>query len=231
MLRQFSEHLARHQLVPGRRQAQFSDAASAEPKLAGVDASWLLVVAAYLFGTFPTAVLVGRVVGHDPTSEGSNNPGATNMYRIAGKRAGALVLLADLGKGLFATGLGQSVGGKSLAVACGAAAVVGHIFPAQRRFRGGKGVATLGGMSLVAWTWPAVIALGVWVGGLILGRRAALASMGAAAAMAVGTAVVGRPLWEIVTAALLAALVVIRHRSNIERMLGRHPSENSVASR
>src|SRR5689334_17894800 len=102
----------------------------------------VLVPLAYLAGMFPTARLVGGRTGHDPTHEGSGNPGASNVYRLAGRRAGAMVFLGDFAKGALAAGVGLAVGGRALGLACGAAAVAGHIAPVTRRFRGGKGVAT-----------------------------------------------------------------------------------------
>ena len=71
-----------------------------------MDLAWLLVVPAYLLGTFPTAILVGRREGRDPTQEGSGNPGASNTFRTMGRRAGAIVLLGDVAKGALAAGDG-----------------------------------------------------------------------------------------------------------------------------
>ena len=71
-----------------------------------MDLAWLLVVPAYLLGTFPTAILVGRRAGRDVTQEGSGNPGASNTFRTLGRRAGALVLLGDVAKGGLAAGIG-----------------------------------------------------------------------------------------------------------------------------
>src|SRR5690606_22544211 len=87
------------------------------------------VVASYAAGTLPTAQLVGRHWGVDPTATGSRNPGATNVYRTAGRRAGALTLVGDLCKGAVAAGAGWALGGHGLGVACGVAAVVGHVLP------------------------------------------------------------------------------------------------------
>ena len=84
-----------------------------------MDLAWLLVVPAYLLGTFPTAVLVGRHEGHDVTSEGSGNPGASNTYRTMGRRAGAIVLLGDVAKGAVAAGMGLATGNRAVGVACG----------------------------------------------------------------------------------------------------------------
>ena len=105
----------------------------------------VVVVAAYLLGTFPTAALIGRMTGHDPTAEGSGNPGATNVLRTSGRGAGVAVLAVDVAKGALAVGLGLLVGDHTLGVIAGAAAVLGHVAPVGRRFRGGKGVATAAG--------------------------------------------------------------------------------------
>ena len=95
-----------------------------------------LVVGAYLLGTLPSAHYVAGRRGFDPTREGSGNPGATNVFRVAGTRAGMIVFAADMGKGAVATTAGLIVGGRSLATVCWAAAVVGHVLPVTRRFRG-----------------------------------------------------------------------------------------------
>ena len=88
-----------------------------------------MVALGYLLGTIPTAERVGRRVGHDPTLEGSGNPGASNVFRTAGARAGAMVFAGDVVKGMVATGIGLAAGDRMLALACGAAAVVGHVAP------------------------------------------------------------------------------------------------------
>jgi acyl phosphate:glycerol-3-phosphate acyltransferase len=87
------------------------------------------VAGAYLLGTFPTARLATRRRGVDPTAAGSGNPGATNVYRTAGRRAGVLTLAGDVIKGAGAAALGWAIGGHGLGVACGVAAVVGHVAP------------------------------------------------------------------------------------------------------
>ncbi|HEY5888757.1 MAG TPA: glycerol-3-phosphate acyltransferase, partial [Acidimicrobiales bacterium] len=111
----------------------------------------VVVVVAYLVGTFPAAALIGRLTGHDPTAEGSGNPGATNVLRTSGRWAGATVLAIDVAKGALAAGLGLLVGDHTLGVVAGAAAVLGHVAPVGRRFQGGKGVATAAGASAVVF--------------------------------------------------------------------------------
>jgi glycerol-3-phosphate acyltransferase PlsY len=183
-----------------------------------VDPWWALVVPAYLLGTFPTALLVGRREGRDPTKEGSGNPGASNALRTMGRRAGALVLVGDLGKGIAATGIGWALGGRGVGVACGVAAVVGHIFPITRGLRGGKGVATGAGLAIVLLPLPAV-GLGVlWAAVVKATGAAAAGSVAVALALPVADAAVGRPGAEVAALAACSALVVVRHRENLERL-------------
>lgn len=178
-----------------------------------------MVALGYLLGTVPTAQLVGGRIGRDPTSEGSGNPGATNVYRTGGAKAGALVFVGDLLKGMAATGVGWWAGGRELALVCGAAAVLGHVFPATRRLRGGKGVATAIGMVLVVFPLLAMGALVLWAVIVKATRKVSLASIVLAALLPVGVAVVGRPIVEVAIVVAVALLVVARHANNIERLL------------
>jgi glycerol-3-phosphate acyltransferase PlsY len=182
--------------------------------------AWIVVaVGAYAAGTFPTAQLVGRRFGRDPTREGSGNPGATNVYRTAGRRAGALVALGDVAKGAVPTAIGYLVDGRPLATVAWVAAVAGHVVPVTRGGRGGKGVATAGGGAVVLH--PLVtVALGIVFGVVVrLSRRASAGSVAIAVLLPVGVALVGRPAWEVIAAAALAALVLVRHRGNVQRLL------------
>lgn len=184
-----------------------------------VDVAWLLVLVAYVAGSFPSATIVGDLVGHDPTREGSRNPGASNMYRIAGRNAGAIVLLADVLKGALPALLGLGVGSRALGVACGVAAVLGHIFPLTRKFRGGKGVATFGGLLLACWSLVGVICLVTWLVILRLTRTASIGALVCVPLSAVLIAALGSPAWEVIVLAALGALIVFRHRANISRLL------------
>jgi glycerol-3-phosphate acyltransferase PlsY len=194
-----------------------------------VDPWWLLVVPAYLLGTFPTAILVGRRRGVDPTAEGSRNPGASNTFRTMGRRAGALVLLGDLAKGAIAAGAGLATGNRAVAVACGLAAVLGHVVPITRGFRGGKGVATAAGMTLVLLPLPALVLAALWLVAVRVSGAAAAGSILIAVGLPVAAAVVGRPAGEVAAFALCGVLVVARHRGNIGRL--RRGEERSLRSR
>jgi glycerol-3-phosphate acyltransferase PlsY len=183
-----------------------------------VDPWWLLIVPAYLLGTVPTAILVGRRRGIDPTSEGSGNPGASNAFRTMGRRAGAAVLLGDLAKGTIAAGCGLATGNRAVAVGCGLAAVLGHVAPITRGFRGGKGVATAAGMALVLLPLPALGLAAVWFAIVKATGAAAVGSIVIAVGLPVLAALVGRPAGEVAAFAVCGVLVVARHRGNIDRL-------------
>ena len=194
-----------------------------------MDPAWLLVVPAYLLGTFPTAILVGRRAGRDPTTEGSGNPGASNTFRTMGRRAGALVLVGDVAKGALAAGIGLATGNRAVGVACGLAAVVGHIFPLPRRLRGGKGVATGAGMAVVLLPAVALVLALVWVVTVKVFRAASAGSVVVAVGFPLGAWLVGRPPGEVLAFASTALLIVLRHRDNLDRL--RRGEEPSLARR
>jgi glycerol-3-phosphate acyltransferase PlsY len=179
----------------------------------------LLVVPAYLLGTFPSASLVARAGGHDVLREGSGNPGASNVARLMGWKAGLLVLVADFAKGAAAAGVGLWVGGRPAAYVLGIAAVVGHMLPATRRFRGGKGVATAGGMLAVLFPWIAVGLAAVWFLVARVLKLASVASLLITVAFPVLVAVAGYPWWEVGILGFLALLVIARHLPNLRRLL------------
>ncbi len=179
------------------------------------------VVAAYLIGTFPTAQMVGARLGVDPTRSGSGNPGATNVLRTAGRRAGALVFLGDALKGAIPAAAGLAIDGRGLGVACWVAAVLGHVFPLTRRLRGGKGVATAGGGAHVLYPLIGLVLLAVFAVVAVLSRTAAVASIAIAVLLPILVAVSGSPAWEVVAAVGVSLLVVARHAGNIQRLVHR----------
>ena len=179
----------------------------------------VVVVVGYLLGTFPTAQLVGRRLGFDPTTDGSGNPGASNTTRLGGARAGAVVLLGDAAKGALAAGLGWAADGRTAAWAAGAAAVLGHLWPVTRRFRGGKGVATVAGVGLVCAPLGALALALVFAVVAKVSGKAAVASLTVAVLLPVAAALLGHEPIEIGIAAGLGLLIVERHRTNIRRLL------------
>lgn len=191
----------------------------------------LAVLFSYLLGSVPFGYLIGRVGGIDIRQWGSKNVGATNVGRVLGVRRGVLVFVLDTLKGAAAVGLiGRSFVGwfelnPSLClVLSGAAVVLGHTFTCWLQFKGGKGVATALGAWLVLAPIATLIALAVWIILVAVWRYVSLGSIVAAAALPCVLVALNysrldavRP--QLVFAILLAVLVVIRHTSNIVRLL------------
>ena len=183
------------------------------------------VVAAYLIGSLSFAVIVSKFYGlDDPRSYGSGNPGATNVLRSGRKKAAALTLLGDALKGLVAVLLArwlQSHFGLAdeVVAAVAVAVLVGHMWPLFFGFKGGKGVATALGV-LLALSWPvALICAAVW---LIMAFGLKISSLAALTATVISPLaamfLVQQPSWQAVIA-VIAALVLLRHRSNIQNLL------------
>jgi glycerol-3-phosphate acyltransferase PlsY len=129
------------------------------------------------------------------------------------------VLIGDLLKGFVPAALGTWVDGRPLGVACGVAAMLGHIFPPTRRFKGGgKGVAALGGACCFLYPLVALACVALWAVLMRFVRMASVASLAMAVLLPVGVAIGGRPAWEVGVMAAASAVVIIRHRSNIGRI-------------
>jgi glycerol-3-phosphate acyltransferase PlsY len=177
------------------------------------------MVASYLVGAFPTAELVGRAYGRDVLHEGSGNPGATNTYRVAGPRAAAAVMVADVAKGAITATAAGRWGGTALGAACGLAAVIGHCFPPTIKATGGKGVATTAGM-LVAIDPPlGMAAAAAWAAAAKGTGKASVASIGTAALLPAAAHLLHRPKAEVVAVTAASAIIVIRHAGNIRRLV------------
>lgn len=178
-----------------------------------------LVPLAYLLGMFPTAALVTRRAGKDVTREGSGNPGASNVARLMGWKAGLVVLLLDMGKGALAAGVGLALDGHRGAYILGVAAVLGHVFPITRRFKGGRGVATAAGVLVVVFPLVLAILAVVW---LVIARgfhKASIASVVCAVLFPIIVAIRGNSVLDITVTAALAAIVVVRHFANLRRLV------------
>ncbi|OOE87254.1 glycerol-3-phosphate 1-O-acyltransferase PlsY [Salinivibrio sharmensis] len=178
-----------------------------------------IIIAAYLLGSVSSAVLVCRACGlPDPRDQGSKNPGATNVYRLGGRFAAALVLLCDMLKGTIPVWLSYLIGINPFLLGLIAiAACLGHIYPVFFHFRGGKGVATaLGAMAPIGLSLTGLL-VATW--GLVL------VLTGYSSLSAIVTAIVA-PLftWWIkpqftMPVAMLSCLILFRHYDNIRRLL------------
>jgi glycerol-3-phosphate acyltransferase PlsY len=180
-----------------------------------------LVAGAYLLGSIPFGYVIPRLVrGDDIRAHGSGNVGATNVWRAYGWSLGLPVALLDVAKGLVPAALGLWLGGDWVGVLAGAAAMVGHARPVYLRFsKGGKMVATAGGIALALAPLAAVACACIWLAVFALTRYASLASMLAAAALPLLCLAFGSS-WPVVAFTALAAVGVLAlHRQNIRRLL------------
>ena len=181
----------------------------------------LLIVGAYLLGSISSAILVCRVMRlPDPRTQGSNNPGATNVLRIGGKKAAAITLLGDSLKGLIPMLVAHALTDQSWVLAAtGLAAFLGHLYPVFFGFRGGKGVATALGVQIGLY-WPfglSVAAIWLFVAkGLKISSLSALISMGIAPLLVWWFT---RELNYLLLQTLITVLLFWRHRSNIRNLI------------
>ncbi|HNX51662.1 MAG TPA: glycerol-3-phosphate 1-O-acyltransferase PlsY, partial [Thermoanaerobaculaceae bacterium] len=182
----------------------------------------LMVVLAYLFGSIPFALLLVKAAGRgDVRQVGSGNVGATNALRAAGWKVALPVMVLDIGKGVAAVLLMRLVtASPEWHAAAGLAAILGHCFPIWLGFSGGKGMATAGGIFLVLAWLPTLLAAALWILLLVVGKRVSLASVLATAAFPAILVLVSDPTPPVVICAVVAAAVIIwRHRTNIQRLL------------
>lgn len=176
---------------------------------------------AYLFGSISSAIIVCKIMRlPDPRTQGSKNPGATNVLRIGGKKAAAITLLGDVLKGvipvLFAKWYGLDTLGLAL-VAMGA--FLGHLFPVFFRFEGGKGVATAIGC-LLALSWPTGLCwMATWLIMALVFRYSSLASLTASLLAPLYIWLFSGSMIYTVTIAIMSVLLIIRHYRNIANLL------------
>jgi len=181
----------------------------------------LFAVLGYLAGSISTAIIVCRAMGlPDPRSEGSRNPGATNVLRFGGKKAAGITLAGDFLKGLLPVLLARWAGLDETGLALTAlAAFLGHLYPVFFGFEGGKGVATAFGVILGLSGLVALAALAAWLFMAFVVRISSLSALTAAALtplFAWGFGMRGIPLAAVL---VMVGLLVWRHRSNIQKLL------------
>ncbi len=203
----------------------------------------IVFVAAYLIGSICTAVWLGKwYYGIDIRQHGSGNSGATNTFRVLGKKPGSIVMLIDILKGWAATSLaGLLVVFNAIPedhsivyyqLGLGMLAVVGHIFPVYERFKGGKGVATLLGMMLAIQPEVALVCIGVFVVVLFVSKYVSLGSI--LGALSFPMLLLLHPRFHpdnpilIIFGFILFAVVVITHRKNINRLIAGEESKANI---
>lgn len=187
----------------------------------------ILVIASYVLGSVAFGYVVARAVaGIDIRNYGSGNVGATNTWRTLGWKAGLIAFAGDFAKGAVAAWLGKLWGGPAWGVVLGIAAVLGHTYPVFLQFKGGKAVATGGGVLFALNPAITLLALGIWGAILYISGYVSLASL-IAAACTPFLLLMFEPSWAVRIFGIIGASIVIwRHRSNIQRL--RTGTENRI---
>lgn len=181
----------------------------------------LLIVLAYLAGSVSAAIITCRILGlPDPRGQGSGNPGATNVLRFGGRTAAGATLTGDVAKGVIPVLLAHAFGsGPAIPALAALAAVLGHLYPVYFGFRGGKGVATAFG-AILALAWQvALAALAVWLVVAAVGRISSLAALSASVVAPFIGWWLGLPAVQVAVMAIISALLLWRHRTNIGKLL------------
>ena len=185
------------------------------------------VIVSYFLGTFPSALIVAKRGGVDVTAAGSGNPGTSNVVRLLGWKYGLVVFLADVIKGSASVAIAWFVMNTQpdalrvsyLAYVCGYAAVIGHTFPITRKFVGGKGVATGGGVMYVLYPVMSLILCTSWFVLRKTTGKSSVASLVITIAVPVYVAIWRNDnMWELAAALGLVGLIIIRHLPNIRRL-------------
>jgi acyl phosphate:glycerol-3-phosphate acyltransferase len=180
-----------------------------------------ILIIAYLIGSINSAIILCKVCGYpSPLSEGSHNPGATNVMRIAGKKLAAVTLICDALKGFIPVIICHFIFGlpNLLLAAIALLAILGHIFPIFFRFRGGKGVATFLGSLIAINLWVAIITILTW---LIIAKPLRISSLATIITSVLCPFytwffVSGQLAWAI---AIICVIIILRHHGNIRRLL------------
>jgi glycerol-3-phosphate acyltransferase PlsY len=179
----------------------------------------LLIIAAYLIGSIPTGVIVGRIRGFDPRAVGSGNIGTSNVARAGGTSAAVMTFVGDVLKGAIPIIIARAAGCPAATIAwVGLAAFIGAICSVFLFFQGGKGIAAALGIWLAISPMVMLFALGAFAVVFAISRIMSLASMAAAIVLPPAVAILGLPHHYLLLAILMTALALFRHRENIQRL-------------
>jgi len=195
--------------------------------------AFLLLIFAYFLGSIPTGVILAKAFGKvDPRTLGSKNIGATNVFRTAGKKLGALTLLGDILKGIIPVAIARGALDSYFWIgAIALAAFLGHLYPIFLKFKGGKGIATGLGVFLALSPLPAVLSLLVFGVVVYKWRFVSLGSLSATAAFPILLALLNPHRIYIPFAIIIGILIFYRHRENIQRLTAGKESKFGQRSR
>lgn len=190
----------------------------------------ILMIVAYILGSIPNALWIGKVFkGIDVREHGSKNTGSTNAARVLGAKLGILTLILDISKGALPTLMASMLLNSSISVILvGICAILGHSFSIFMKFKGGKAVATTVGVFIILV--PGAILLAAIVFFLVFGitRYVSLSSMIAAVSLPIWIILFYKNILLTIFGAIIAILIIVRHKSNIQRLLNRTESKFSI---
>ena len=192
-----------------------------------------LVAGGSLLGSIPTAIIVCKLMGlPDPRTEGSRNPGATNVARLGGKKAAALTLIGDMLKGLIPVLIAHALHASPTVLAATAlAAFLGHLYPVFFGFQGGKGVATALGV-IYGLYWPVgLFTTGIWLAMAAMFRYSSLAALTAILLTPLGFLWLKPDMPIIIAMLIMTVILYWRHRSNIANLLNGKEGKISFGKR
>ncbi len=178
----------------------------------------LATAGCYLIGNISPAIIMGRIIAHiDIRKHGSGNAGTTNVLRTLGVKAAAVTLIVDISKGVAAVLIGRHFGGDDLAMLCGLAAFIGHIWPLFYGFKGGKGIATAAGVIVTVEPLMGAMVAGVALLAMVVTQRVSVGAMlGAIALPIIGNHFDPKYLsWGII----MCVIIIFKHRANLKRLM------------
>ncbi len=181
----------------------------------------ILPLAAFLLGSIPFGYIIGKLKGVDIRKHGSGNVGATNVARVLGKKYGVIVYILDFLKGYIPTAIAVKLYGVDsfLTASVGLFAVLGHMFSPFLHFRGGKGVATASGVLFGISPLLGLLILALWFAIFKASGYVSLGSILAALGAIYLVGMLGYPYPVLVLVTLVAVLILVKHKSNVERLL------------
>ena len=180
----------------------------------------------YFLGNISPSIILGKLIAKkDIRTLGSGNAGTTNVLRTMGKVPAAITLIVDIAKGAVAVIIGNYFGGQDLAMLCGLAAFIGHIWPALYGFKGGKGIATAAGVIITLEPLMGLIVAVIGVGVIAVSKRVSIGAMVAAVSLPI-VSYFFDPKY-VIWSCIMAIIIFIRHRENIKRLIkGEEPKLN-----
>ncbi len=188
---------------------------------------WLtVIIISYFIGSIPFSYIIPKFFGKiDIRKYGSGNVGSTNIARTLGTKIALIAFVLDILKGMIPSLIGWSIAGQDVAYICGTIAIFGHCFPIWLQFKGGKGVATTTGVILVSSPYLFIYIAVIQISGIIFTKYMSLAAIISAFALPILSFILSMSTTFTITSLIISGLVIIRHHTNIKRLLSGNESK------